>query len=61
MPDKEEEGKTGVNASLYLSKEADDVLDRVAAAAKRSRSDVVSLMLEIYGPELLNDPGKLVG
>ena len=59
MAERDESQRSGLNASLYLSKEADELLNRIAVAAKRSRSDAVSLMIEIYGPELLNDPGRL--
>jgi hypothetical protein len=64
MADEEKEaeksGATGVNKSLYLTKEADELLTRIKEVSRRSQSEVVSLMLEMYGPEVINDPDKLI-
>lgn len=53
-------GAGGVNSSLYLSNRADEILDNIAAATKRSRSEVASLLFETFGPEVINDPSKLL-
>lgn len=51
--------RSGVDNSLYLSKEADSILDRCKARTRRSRSLVASMLIEKYGPAVEKDPGLL--
>lgn len=52
------ENRHGMGVSIYLTSKADDLLCRVADATRRSKSEVVSLLVETYGPELLVDRGR---
>lgn len=55
----EEKGSNGINKSLYLSIEAGEILERLKEVTDRSESKVVTLLLEKYGPEIMNHPEKL--
>ena len=52
--------RTGVNCSLYLSKEAAALLSSMKKKARRSKSVVVSLLLEKFGPLVMEDPKSLI-
>lgn len=45
--------RTGFGKSFYISKKAEDLLERVAIATRRSQSEIVSMLVETYAPELL--------
>lgn len=47
--------RKGMGVSIYMSSRAEDLLERVALAMGRSRSEIVSLLIETYGPQLLTD------
>ena len=54
-----EEQRKGVNASLYISKEADRILDDLEEPTRRSRSEIVSIIIERHGPQYIQDPKSL--
>jgi hypothetical protein len=45
----------GVNASLYLSIPADAIMRRINEKTDRSNSEIVSKIIERWGPEAEND------
>lgn len=49
------QNRKGVGKSIYMSKRALDLLDRISIATRRSESEIVSLLVETYGPQLLAD------
>ncbi len=51
--------RNGVNASLYISKEADKILDELEEPTRRSRSEIVSILIEKHGPGYILDPKSL--
>lgn len=51
--------RTGENCSLYITKPAMKLLKVLAKSSRRSRSMIVSLFVEKYGPELEKNPGLL--
>lgn len=50
--------RKGAGVSLYITDRAEDLLERVALATRRSKSEVVSMLVETYGPHLLADRGE---
>lgn len=52
--------RTGEDCSLYVSKAAMQILKRLVKATRRSRSMIVSLFVEKYGPEIEKDPKSLI-
>jgi len=57
--DKRLNKRTGVNQSLYISLTAASLLKTCRKSTKRSKSAVVSLLLEKYGPSIARDPKLL--
>ncbi len=51
--------RTGVNRSIYISEAAAEVLRACRKATKRSQSSIISLILERYGLEVVEDPDVL--
>lgn len=51
--------RRGLGVSIYLSDRARDLLDRVSDSTRRSKSEIVSLLVETYGPDLLVDKGGM--
>lgn len=52
--DKEEKEmmRNGVNNSLYLSKDADKLLTKYKGSMRRSKSVIVSLLIEQFGAQV---------
>lgn len=49
------QGRHGAGTSIYLTDRARDLLERVSIASKRSKSEILCLLVETYGPQLLAD------
>lgn len=52
--------RTGMGKSIYITTRALDLLERISTATRRSESEIVSLLVETYGPDLLTgkEPGQ---
>lgn len=50
-------GRKGAGHSLYLSKDAEEILTKLEKHSRRSWSEITSLLIETYGPEMLVDRG----
>lgn len=60
VTDRGGKNRKGMGVSVYLTRTAEDLLGRVSLATRRSKSEIVSLLVETYGPELLagREPGQ---
>ena len=47
--------RRGLGISIYISNAAEDLLERVSMSTRRSKSEIISLLVETYGPQLLAD------
>lgn len=45
--------RNGTNKSVYLTVKAAELLARVAISTRRSQSEIICLLVETYGPDLL--------
>lgn len=47
--------RRGETSSYYMTARAKDLLQRVHLATRRSQSEILCLLIETYGPQLLAD------
>lgn len=51
--------KTGVNRSVYISMKAAEILKACRKSTNRSKSSIISMLVEKYGPNIARDPRLL--
>jgi hypothetical protein len=54
-----EKVRNGVSKSLYISKQANALLRACGRATRRSQSEIVSMLAEKYGQQIVRDPRLL--
>lgn len=52
--------KMGVNRSIYVSIRAAEILKACKKSTKRSKSAIISMLVEKYGPNIARDPRLLL-